>query len=127
MTITPAADGWVEVEGGYARGVIDLASPAEPERGGMDPEAGLVLTEMPVTGRVMTGHTADLDDPAAPILIRETDISGPPASGALYVEGKCPSCITKSAIFRSDGETLLVLQHEPGCPAFRRLLAQVPR
>jgi hypothetical protein len=114
----------LEVEGGTAARVLDLANPHPG--GGMDPEAPLVLTEWQVTGRVMTGHTASLDDPDAPVLIREADISDYPG-GALYVEGRCPGCIAKTAIFRDEGETLLVLEHRPSCRAFRELLSEVPR
>lgn len=105
--------------------VIDLARP-HPE-GGMDPEAGLALTEMDVTGRVMLGHTASLADPDAPILVRETDINGPPDSGLGYAEARCPRCIAKVTICRSDAETMIVLEHRPGCRAFRKMLRQAGR
>lgn len=105
--------------------VIDLAKP-HPE-GGFDPEAGLVLSELAVTGTVATGHTLDLADPDAPILVREDSISAAPDGGALYVEGRCPRCIARTTILRSPGQTLLVLEHEAGCREFAALLAQVPR
>jgi hypothetical protein len=104
--------------------VIDLSVPHAG--GGFDPEAPLVLTGMRVAGRVMIGHTASLDDPAAPVLIREADISDYPG-GALYVEGRCPSCTARAAIFRDEGETLLVLEHAADCAELAALLRQVPR
>lgn len=105
--------------------VIDLAVP-HPE-GGFDPEAGLTLTTMRVTGRLMIGHTASLADPDAPILVREADIASPPPSGLSWAEGRCPGCIARVSIHRDGQGTLMILEHQPGCRAFRRLLAEVPR
>jgi hypothetical protein len=100
--------------------VIDLAVP-HPE-GGMNPEAGLVLTEMPVRGRFLIGHTASLADPDAPVIVRQADITSRPDSGLSAAKGRCPRCIAKTAIWRSDAETVLVLEHQAGCRAFRKLL-----
>jgi hypothetical protein len=123
--LTPAPGSRVEVEGGTAARVIDLAVPHP--LGGMDPEAPLTITEIAVTGTVATGHTSDLADPDAPILVREDSISAAPGGGALYAEGRCPGCIARTTILRSPGQALLVLEHEAGCAEFAALLAQVPR
>jgi hypothetical protein len=100
--------------------VIDLAVP-HPE-GGFDPEAGLVVSEWQVSGdRFMIGHTANLDDPDAPILVREADIATRPDSGMSYAEGRCTGCTTRSRIALGDGGTMLLLEHQAGCRWFRKL------
>jgi hypothetical protein len=104
---------------------IDLAVP-HPE-GGYDPEAGLVLTEHQVTGVFMVGHTASLTDPDAPIILREADISDRPGSGLGMAEGRCVRCVTRSRIIRGDDGTMLLLEHQPGCTWFHKLLRRAGR
>ena len=64
--------------GSYSR-VIDLSSPDGPERGGLDPEAPVSIWAGLVRGRLHVGHTADLDDPHAPIFTDPRQTSPPRA------------------------------------------------
>jgi hypothetical protein len=118
--VTQAGDNWIEAEGGHARSVIELAGT------GPEAEPPTFVTEHTVTGsRFLIGHTRDLADPGEPVIVREADISSPPASGLAYAEGRCPSCTARVTIGSiGDGDVLMVLEHQEGCRAFGRLLAK---
>ena len=106
---------------GYAAREINLVGT------GPEPEPPLFLTPMEVTGtRFMIGHTRNLADPAEPVIVREADISDPPASGLGYAEGRCGECTARVTVgsIGGSGDVMMVLEHQDGCRAFRELLAQ---
>jgi hypothetical protein len=110
------------VEGGTASAVIELANGSgEPERGGSDPEVPQVMMPVRVTGRLRTAHTWDLADPDEPVWIDERADAYP---GAQVADLRCPRCVTKLDIGQLDGDTIAVLQHQPGCRWLRRFLAR---
>jgi hypothetical protein len=114
------------------RSVVSVSSGGkhkQPRRGGRDPEVPtLLLTHWQVTGLVQIGHTADIEDPDAPIVVHECPVI-PGADGVASVDARCRHCVARLIIARGEDRTLLVLQHEGGCPELARLLAmrQVPR
>jgi hypothetical protein len=93
-------------------------------RGGMDPLAPQMITKWTVDGPVRVGHTACYADPGAPIVVREADTVLPGADGTGYIEGRCTACITKPVLARGDAGTILILEHEPGCPVMAGLLRE---
>jgi hypothetical protein len=115
----------IVVEGGTAAAVIDLAGSTEPppRRGGHDPFARQVFTRHQASGRLRIGHTADFADPGAPIIVREADDVLPGPDGTGFAEGRCRACIARPFLARGDEQTVLILQHQPGCPVLRQLLA----
>jgi hypothetical protein len=90
--------------------VIDLAS--GPERGGLDPEVPAILLPLQITGRLVVGHTADLSDPAEPILVDPGEVVFP---GTPAADLRCAGCISKPTIGRLGGDTWAMIQHERGC------------
>jgi hypothetical protein len=114
--------GRVAVEGGTASAVIDLANPSPPRRGGRGPDVPWVLTGWRVTGLVRIGHTADFADQDAPIIIREADDVRPGADGTGYVEGRCRTCVAHPHLAVGEDQTIMILEHERGCPEMEGLL-----
>jgi hypothetical protein len=105
---------------GWAAAIIDLSSGSGPPP--------VHLHGHRVTGtRFLIGHTRDLADPAEPVVIREQDISQPPASGMSYADGTCPGCRAKAVLGTLDGDVMLILQHERHCRVLRKLLRQAGR
>ncbi|MDQ2874515.1 MAG: hypothetical protein M3Y33_06795 [Actinomycetota bacterium] len=103
--------------GGTYGSAIDLSAPSH---GGFDPEAPQHLAEVGVTGYVAVGHTADAQDPAAPIYMNPADT----AFSAGVTEGRCVGCITRPFIGRAGAGTMLLLEHQAGCPVLGRLAAK---
>jgi hypothetical protein len=102
---------------GVAARVIDLAEP--------EPGPPLYLTPMAVSGtRFVVGHTANLADPAEPVIVRQCDISDPPASGLAFAEGRCGGCTARVTLGNLGDDVMMILEHQPRCRAFRKLLAQ---
>lgn len=104
--------------GSYSR-VIDLSSPDGPERGGLDPEAPVSIWAGLVRGRLHVGHTADLDDPHAPIF---TDPRHDIAAAGL-ADLRCPGCVPRAAFGPFGDDTMIAIGHEPGCPWLAEMLA----
>jgi hypothetical protein len=104
---------------GWAKAIIDLTNgEAEPP---------VYLTPMEVTGtRFMIGHTRNLADRAEPVIVREADISDPPASGMGYAEGRCGECTGQGHVgsIGGSGDVMMVLEHQDGCRVLRELLDQ---
>ena len=124
MRVTPQpANGWIKVEGGYARSVIELAN---PEPGGRDPSIPLVLAPVRVRGVLRIGHTFDRHDPAAPIWVEENAILPGSAS---YADLRCGWCVTRMDVAYDDahGETFAILQHTRSCRWLRRLAQTYPK
>jgi hypothetical protein len=115
-------------QAGPAR-VIDLSNsdPGPPQRGGHDPGVPTVITRHEITGRLLIGHTTDLDDPDAPIIIREAGTVRPGADGTAYADGRCRSCVAHPALAVGDGQAVLIIGHEPGCRAMAKLLRAAGR
>jgi hypothetical protein len=124
IMVLPAPPGGRSGRGGE---VISLSNRRRLRSGGHSPAARQVLTAWQVTGPVMIGHTTSYDDPDAPILVREADIMSPRPGSAGYAEGRCTDCIARPVIARGEDQTLLVLEHEPGCPWMAGLLRQAGR
>ena len=95
-----------------------------PERGGRDPGVPQLMTALAVRGRLVVGHTADLGDPAAPIVI-DPAVTAYPGGGP--VDLRCGKCVAKVDVGQLDGATLAVLGHEPGCRALAGFLRQAGR
>jgi hypothetical protein len=115
--VTPGTDGWIDVEGGRCRAVIELASPAEPV-----PQ--IILTPQRVRGRLLPGHTV-AGDPQAPVIVQEGDIRQP--GDTRYADFRCKQCAARTSVGPLGPDTLMLIEHEPGCGAYKRLLRQVPR
>ena len=113
---------YTDEHGGTYTSVINLAGdPDEPERGGRDPGVPQVMMPLQVRGRLRTAHTWDLADPDEPVWIDERADAYP---GAKVADLRCPRCVTKLDIGHLDGDTIAVLQHQPGCRWLRRFLAR---
>jgi hypothetical protein len=104
--------------------VIQGGEDEEPRRGGLDPGVPQVLTAWRVTGPVSIGHTADFHDQDAPIIVREGTAIMPGPDGTDYADTRCRGCVAHLHIARGEDETLLVLEHERGCPEMAALLRQ---
>jgi hypothetical protein len=94
----------------------------QPRCGGLDPEVPQVLTTWQVMGPVLVGHTPDMDDPDAPIVVREGTAILPGADGTGYADGRCGSCVAHMTIARGGDGTLLNIEHQAGCPVMAGLL-----
>jgi hypothetical protein len=92
--------------------------PHRPERGGLDPGVPQFGTSGEITGVMARGHTWNLEDQAAPIWVdpRDTAVS----SGVM--EGRCPSCVARATIALGRDDSMLILEHERGCPWLDGLL-----
>jgi hypothetical protein len=90
----------------------------------MDPARLQLIFKFQATGPLRIGHTRDFGDPAEPIMVREADDVLPGPGGVSYAEGRCPDCVAHPVISRGEHQTLLVLEHEPGCPVMAALLAE---
>jgi hypothetical protein len=100
------------------------SSHGKPRRGGFDPGVPQHLTPVSITSKeVATGHTWDFDDPGEPILVPDDSIISRPDSSLSYLEGRCPSCVAGTMVARDPERTLVILQHERGCPWMEKLLA----
>jgi hypothetical protein len=96
---------------------VTHGGPRRPDRGGLDPGVPQFATSWEVTGVMLRGHTRDLDDPQEPIWVdpRDTAVS----SGVM--EGRCPSCVASPTIALGRDDSMLILEHERGCPWLDRL------
>jgi hypothetical protein len=112
MMVTPSPISRLEVEGGTASDVIDLASGPDPQ----------ILAPFTVTGHLVIGHTASLADPDAPVIVRQGDVIAPDA--AQTIDLRCARCTATLSLGPLDGHTLALLEHEDGCSWFRQLLAE---
>jgi hypothetical protein len=94
---------------GRIAGTIDLSG-AEPP--GPPP---VIITRHEVSGVVLLAHTRDFTDESAPILVDPRPI-WPGPDGTAAADARCGSC-TAAGPFIVPGEeqTLIVLQHRPGC------------
>jgi len=99
-------------DGSSCIAVIDLAGGDGPEYGGHDIRAPQIMLPLAVRGRLLVGHTTDLSDPHAPILIDPRDTAYP---GTGTADLRCAECIAKVDVGELDGDTLAVLGHEPDC------------
>jgi hypothetical protein len=104
--------------------VVQGGEHEEPLRDGHDPGGPQMITTWRVSGPVLVGHTADFHDQDAPIIVREADAVTPGPDGTGCAEGRCPRCIAQAYVARGDDGTLLVLEHEDGCPVMAGLLRQ---
>jgi hypothetical protein len=99
---------------GWCSAVIDLANPAPPRRGGLDPEVPTILLSLKLTGRrLLVAHTAAYEEPNAPIFLdpRPVTVPRPDASADL----RCPGCVSKAHIGAYGADTLAVIDHQDGC------------
>ena len=103
----------VPVLGGRAGRVLEFS-------GGHDPEVPQILTRQRIRGRLVIGHTTDLDDPAAPVW---TDGRSVYPGDEQVIEGRCPGCIARVVIGGMDGHTMMILEHRQGCTWLPELLA----
>lgn len=101
---------------GWAASVIDLASP-EPELGGKDPRAPLMIGTVLVHGQLNIGHTYDAADPDAPIWLEEQ----PEPGRVRDPDFRCEHCVTKSSIAYQHGATWVILQHTKTCTWLARI------
>jgi hypothetical protein len=103
---------------------IDLSNGPHnrPRRGGRDPGVPRVFTQHQIRGVLRIGHTADFADPLAPIIIREADDVRPELGGMGYADGRCSSCVTHPHLAIGEDQTIMILEHEDGCPELERLL-----
>jgi hypothetical protein len=100
---------------GHAARILDFTNGSEPP---------LILFPLEVRGRLRFGHTASIADPSQPILIDAADDRYHPDAARL-VDARCHSCNgSKSQILRDDTETVLLLEHMPGCKFLAMLLAK---
>ncbi len=105
--------------------VLDLANgPDAPPRGGRDPDVPMVMMPLQVAGRLRVAHTWALSDPDAPIWLDESADVYP---GTEFADLRCPQCVTRADIARGGGETVAVLEHQPGCGWLAALAARSPR
>ena len=65
----------------------------------------------------MIGHTRDPDDPDAPLF---TDGRQIPPGAVSYLDLKCRDCAAHLHVATGAEVTLLVLDHQDGCPALAR-------
>ena len=93
-----------------------------PRRGGHDPLAPQMITKWEVTGRVRIGHTADYSDPAEPIIFLQGDDVLPGPDGTAFTDARCPRCIGQTFLALGEAESVLVIQHRPGCREMAALL-----
>jgi hypothetical protein len=119
MTVTPGDDNWIEVEGGYARSVIDLANP-EPEIRLDQVAPGLSrITGRPLPVRI--GHTLGNVRDADRIC---TDGIVYPAGGG-FIDCECADCDSALAVLpnQEPGRLWLVIEHSPTCPVMTAWIA----
>jgi hypothetical protein len=91
---------------------VTHGGPHRPDRGGMDPGVPQYATSWEITGFLARGHTSDLEDQDAPILVDARDT----ATGDGVMEGRCPSCEASPTLALGRDGSLLILEHERGCP-----------
>lgn len=121
--VTPQPGRRLDVQGGTCSAIIDLANPAEPERGGHDPAAPQSRGTLLVSGRLLrVGHTWALSDPDEPVFIDASADVHP--GGRAAADLRCTGCVARVDIGRLDGDTLAVLEHERGCRWLRKFLAR---
>ena len=111
--------GRIATKGGTAGAVIDLA--AEHPEGGYDVQAPRrqLMTPVRVSGPVKLAHTADMSDPDAPIFTDGRPVLTGPGG---EVDSRCPACVARVTIARDTSQTVLILEHERGCPELARWL-----
>jgi hypothetical protein len=91
---------------------VTHGGPHRPDRGGMDPGVPQFATSWEITGFMLRGHTSDLEDQDAPIWVDPADTAI--CSGVM--EGRCPSCVARPTIALGRDGSILILEHEDGCP-----------
>ena len=116
MSITPADGPWLEVPGGWARRVIDLANEPETEITPLAP--GLAQIRAPWQP-VKLGHATDVNAPDAPVY---TDGQLIRPEHAAYVDTECPDCDSALVVLPNlePGVTWLVVEHRESCPWLAR-------
>jgi hypothetical protein len=77
------------------------------------------LTPLRVNGSVRVGHTADLADPEAPILVHERPVLIPPGG---ELDSRCKGCVASVTVARDGDQVLVILEHKRGCPVMARWL-----
>ena len=92
--------------------VYDFSNTRRPRRGGHDPAVPQIMIPLAVRGKLLVGHTADLRDESAPILIDQGATVHP---GGGTADLRCRQCVARVDVGQLDGATLAVLGHEPGC------------
>jgi hypothetical protein len=105
-------DQWVRwPDGSVSRPPIDLA----------EPEPGPVTGALEVHGRLLPAHTRH-GDPDSPVLLFLADAVEP--GGVFFADLRCRSCTAHSSFGTWDGDTLFLIEHQPGCTTFARLLVK---
>jgi hypothetical protein len=123
--VTPGIGEQVEAIDAGAGKVIDLSNGrrARPRRGGLGPGVPQLLSSWQVTApAMMIGHTRDFADQSEPVIVREADTVRPGPDGFAYAEGRCGDCVARPFLAGGQGQAIMVLEHEPGCPAMAALL-----
>ena len=99
-----------------------MSTVIDPGKGGpAQPVRPVVLSPVRMRdGRFMVGHTRSFTDPDAPILIEESEVRTGPGE----VDALCRTCAPRSQLGRLGADTLLLVEHQPGCRALRKLAAK---
>jgi hypothetical protein len=96
--------------------VIDLSG-AEPDM------PTVIISKHQITGLLRLAHTRSYADQSAPVLVDPRPI-WPGPDGIAAVDARCASCRgAKTFLTRGEDQTLLILQHRPGCRELAALAA----
>lgn len=90
-----------------------MSTVIEPSNGRpAQPVRPVILSPVRVRGgRFMVGHTRSFTDPDAPVLVEESEIRTGPGD----IDARCRSCVARSQLGPLGPDTMLLIQHEPGC------------
>jgi hypothetical protein len=96
--------------------VIDLSA-AEPD------VPTVIISKHQITGLLRLAHTRSYADQSAPVLVDPRPIR-PGPDGVAAVDARCGSCAgAKTFLARGEDQTLIILQHRPGCRELAALAA----
>ena len=119
------SNGAVLADAAGATNALTVVKEGPPERGGRDPEALQVITKHKISSPVLRiGHTTDYADPGAPVVVCERDDVRPGPDGLAYADVRCSRCIGKTFLALGEHESVLTIQHRPGCRVMAGLLAE---
>ena len=83
----------------------------------------VIISKHQITGLLRLAHTRSYADQSAPVLMDPRPI-WPGPDGTIAVDARCDSCRgAKTFLARGEDQTLLILQHRPGCRELAALAA----